>query len=200
MHVVEEHAGLVRTLTAAAACRAEVILNWTVRANRALLSINGSPESAAEPQEPRWHERQGGVASVTAGAVLMEVHMSKSKTRSVRPRTEPEPAPPPQHPHEGSKQALLVELLSRPEGASLDDLIGATGWLPHTTRAALTGLRRRGFAIERVPADGGRSLYRVAAPEPETTIRSPAPAGAAGRQSPRLKRRAEPAWPGVRAW
>ena len=93
--------------------------------------------------------------------------MSKSKTRSVRPRTEPEPAHPPQHPREFSKQALLVELLSRPEGASLDDLIGATGWLPHTTRAALTGLRQRGFAIERDTGEGGRSMYRVAAPEPK---------------------------------
>ena len=55
--------------------------------------------------------------------------------------------------------------MSRPKGASLDDLVGATGWLPHTTRAALTGLRRRGFAIERVAADDGRSLYRVAAAE-----------------------------------
>jgi hypothetical protein len=99
--------------------------------------------------------------------------MSKSKTRSVRPRTEPEPAHRPQHPREGSKQALLVELLSRPKGASLDDLIGATGWLPHTTRAALTGLRRRGFSIERMPADGGPSLYRVAAPQPETTAKKP---------------------------
>ncbi len=94
--------------------------------------------------------------------------MSKSKTRSVRPGTEPEPAHPPQHPREGSKQALLVDLLSRPEGASLDDLIGATGWLPHTTRAALTGVRRRGYAIERNTTDDGPSRYRVAAPEPDT--------------------------------
>ena len=98
--------------------------------------------------------------------------MSKSKTRSPRPLTA-EPKRLPQHPRDGSKQALLVELLNRPEGASLEDLIGATGWLPHTTRAALTGLRRRGFAIERMLADGGRSLYRVAAPEPETTAKKP---------------------------
>ena len=99
--------------------------------------------------------------------------MSKSKTRSSqtrspRPLPEPEPAPSPQHPRPGSKQALIVDLLSRPEGASLDDLVAATGWLPHTARAALTGLRRRGFTIERGPAHDGRSVYRVAAPEPET--------------------------------
>ena len=47
-------------------------------------------------------------------------------------------------PREGSKQALVLSLLSRPEGATIDDLHIATGWLPHTTRAALTGLRQKG--------------------------------------------------------
>ena len=98
--------------------------------------------------------------------------MSKSKTRKARP-LQAEPAHPSQHPREGSKQAIVVGLLSRPKGASLDDLVGATGWLPHTTRAALTGLRRRGFAIERVPADDGRSLYRVAAAAAEKPAKNP---------------------------
>ena len=39
----------------------------------------------------------------------------------------------------------------------LDDLIGATGWLPHTTRAALTGLRQKGYCIERTQRED-RSL------------------------------------------
>ena len=96
--------------------------------------------------------------------------MSKSKTRSPRPLTA-EPTRSPQHPRDGSKQALLVELLSRPEGASLGDLVSATGWLPHTTRAALTGIRRRGYEIERHTTGDGGSRYRVAAPEPATTAK-----------------------------
>ena len=43
--------------------------------------------------------------------------------------------------------AEVVELLRRDRGATIDELIDATGWLPHTTRAALTGLRKRGFAL-----------------------------------------------------
>jgi hypothetical protein len=63
----------------------------------------------------------------------------------------------------GTKQALLVGMLSKEQGASLDDMIVATGWLPHTTRAALTGLRKRGLTIERAPiADGVGSIYRMA--------------------------------------
>ena len=78
----------------------------------------------------------------------------------------------------GSKQALVVQLLSRPEGAPLDDLVSATGWLPHTTRAALTGLRQRGFEIERSDEDG-RSVYRLRASEPETPVKKPARRGSA---------------------
>jgi len=55
-----------------------------------------------------------------------------------------------------------VELLQRDRGASIDELIALTGWLPHTTRAALTGLRKCGFAtaIDRSDKERG-SIYRV---------------------------------------
>lgn len=60
-----------------------------------------------------------------------------------------------------SKRALLIELLSREEGASIADVVEVTGWLPHTTRAALTGLRQRGHAISRSKAEDGTSVYRL---------------------------------------
>jgi Protein of unknown function (DUF3489) len=63
----------------------------------------------------------------------------------------------------GSKQSLVVEMLSKHQGTTLDALVKATGWLPQTTRAALTGLRKRGFAIERIRNETkGSSLYRIA--------------------------------------
>lgn len=61
-----------------------------------------------------------------------------------------------------SKQALVKNLLTRGEGASLDELIAATGWLPHTTRAALTGLRKKGFAIDKTKVDGVTRYRHVA--------------------------------------
>jgi Protein of unknown function (DUF3489) len=67
-------------------------------------------------------------------------------------------------PRANSKLALLVDLLSRDRGATIADLTTATGWLPHTTRAALTGLRKRGFGLARLKGEtGGASIYRVAA-------------------------------------
>ena len=52
-------------------------------------------------------------------------------------------------------------MLSGAAGASIDALMGATGWLPHTTRAALTGLRHVGYSIERSKRDDGISVYRL---------------------------------------
>ena len=63
----------------------------------------------------------------------------------------------------GSKRAVVINLLQRGEGATIDDLIAATDWLPHTTRAALSGLRKDGLAIERSKAQRGTaSVYRIA--------------------------------------
>jgi hypothetical protein len=65
-------------------------------------------------------------------------------------------------PREGSKLAEVISLLRRKQGVSVEDLISATGWLPHTTRAALTGLRKRGYELERMRSEGGGpSLYRI---------------------------------------
>lgn len=60
-----------------------------------------------------------------------------------------------------NKTALLLEMLIRPEGATLHQMVEATGWLPHTTRAALTGLKKKGHDVTSAKADGVRT-YRVA--------------------------------------
>ena len=52
-------------------------------------------------------------------------------------------------PRTGSKQARLVSMLSARKGATIDKVSEAMGWQPHTTRASLSGLRKRGYQIER---------------------------------------------------
>lgn len=49
----------------------------------------------------------------------------------------------------GTKAAALLELLTREQGASLDEMIERTGWLSHTVRAAMTGLRKKGHTIDK---------------------------------------------------
>lgn len=67
-------------------------------------------------------------------------------------------------PRQGTKIARVIELLQRDQGARMDELIAATGWLPHTGRAALTGLRHRGYEVRLERGEnGGASVYRALA-------------------------------------
>jgi Protein of unknown function (DUF3489) len=56
-----------------------------------------------------------------------------------------------------------VAPLGRETGAILDELIAGTGWLPHTTRAALAGLRRKGCTLEENTHEDGKTAYHVLA-------------------------------------
>ena len=68
-------------------------------------------------------------------------------------------------PRQGTKIARVIALLQRDQGAKLDELIAATGWLPHTARAALTGLRHRGYDVRLERGEKGcASVYRAFAP------------------------------------
>jgi hypothetical protein len=63
-------------------------------------------------------------------------------------------------PARASKTSSVLALLQRDDGATMTELIETTGWLPHTTRAALTGLRKKGHAIERGKRDSD-TCYRI---------------------------------------
>lgn len=59
-----------------------------------------------------------------------------------------------------TKQVQLLTLIQRQDGATTHEIIEATGWLPHTVRAAVTALRKRGHKIHNERVDGvGR--YRI---------------------------------------
>lgn len=60
-----------------------------------------------------------------------------------------------------SKIASVIVLLQRPEGATLAEMVEATSWLPHTTRAALTGLKKKDRVITKSQRDG-LTCYHIA--------------------------------------
>ncbi len=67
-----------------------------------------------------------------------------------------------------SKSTAIQRLLNRKSGATLASLQKATGWQPHSVRAALSTLRKAGYTIDKLPTktDGGAVVYRItAAPE-----------------------------------
>src|SRR6266852_8202422 len=53
-----------------------------------------------------------------------------------------EAMPDPQ-PTRASKQAEVIALLRRPEGATIDEVRAATGWQPHTVRGVFSGALKK---------------------------------------------------------
>ena len=69
-----------------------------------------------------------------------------------------------------TKRAQLIALLSRKTGKDISAISDQLGWQPHTTRAALSRLRKAGFEIAReVPKRGGAARYRIIA-EPAVEV------------------------------
>jgi DNA-binding MarR family transcriptional regulator len=70
-----------------------------------------------------------------------------------------------------TKTSQVLAMLERENGTTLNELVAATGWLPHTTRAALTGLRRKGHALASEKIDGLRRYRVIRADAPELSAR-----------------------------
>ena len=99
---------------------------------------------------------------------------TKTKPRQRSRRAEPRPAGAkpngrmsPAAVRPGTKQALLIDLLKRKKGATIDEAVAATGWQPHSVRGAISGTLKKklGLAVtSEKPGDGPRR-YRIAAPK-----------------------------------
>ncbi len=77
--------------------------------------------------------------------------------------TEPEAAPETRKPREGTKQATLIAMLRAPGGATLDEIVAATGWLSHTARGAMSGALKKklGLTITSEKVDGRGRVYAI---------------------------------------
>ena len=62
-----------------------------------------------------------------------------------------------------SKQVTLIELLKNPDGATIDEMVKATGWQRHSVRGVMSGVlkKRLGFSIASEKEERGR-IYRIA--------------------------------------
>jgi uncharacterized protein DUF3489 len=122
-------------------------------ANTAVESVTVEKTAPVEP--PRHPRRSGTGAERQANdtAALRD----RARVAGVSPAVRP--------PREGSKLDRVLAMLSATSGATIAELIAATRWLPHTTRAVLTGLRKRGYelSVTRRERDGA-SVYRIVGP------------------------------------
>lgn len=124
-------------------------------------------EMRAKPGMPVWrvdsHGRRISLVITRVGRDAVEIHKPDQEVSGNMDDVHSDlHASASGSPRAGSKQAFIVEMLTSEGGATLDHLVEATGWLPHTTRAALTGLRKCGLSIERNRGEGKQSVYRIA--------------------------------------
>ena len=90
------------------------------------------------------------------------------KTRSANPKpskpgrsaTGATPVPPARA---GTKQATLIDLLRRPGGATIADLVKATGWQPHSVRGAISGALKKklGLTVTSESIEKRGRVYRI---------------------------------------
>jgi predicted ArsR family transcriptional regulator len=86
---------------------------------------------------------------------MQATEATETSPRKTRARAAPVETP-------KSKKDQLVDLLRAKGGASVQQLSEALGWLPHTVRAALTGLRKANIAVEKMAGrDGEPTRYRI---------------------------------------
>ena len=64
---------------------------------------------------------------------------------------------------EGSKAAKVLDLLKRPTGATIKELMKATGWQPHSVRGYLSGTvgKKLGLKVESTKAENGERSYSI---------------------------------------
>ena len=113
----------------------EIIDDQTV-ITRAGLAVLGLPETPTEPEE---------------ATIPPPVETAAPNAPTVRTM------------RENIKQAKLIQLLQRPEGATLAQLVEATQWQKHTIRGAISLLgKKQGLTIVSDKVQGGNRVYRVA--------------------------------------
>ena len=70
-----------------------------------------------------------------------------------------------------TKKARLIRLLSKEAGSDITGISKKFGWLPHTTRAALSGLRKAGYEISSGKSGAGKpTKYRIASAPAEQSV------------------------------
>lgn len=72
----------------------------------------------------------------------------------------------------GTKQATLIAMVQAPEGATMDEIVAATGWLSHTARGAMSGAlgKKLGLVVTSAKeVDRGR-VYRIDAASGPITV------------------------------
>jgi len=104
-----------------------------------------------------------GIEPVAASSVASARKAKPQVDAEAAPETNATDAPKPISIRAGSKQAKIIALLQRPEGASIDEIVEVTSWQAHTVRGAISGALKKklGLAITSTKDAGRGSVYRI---------------------------------------
>jgi hypothetical protein len=118
--------------------------------------------------EPLWRETGDGHGTtlVVTDAGLLAIGIVKT-VAAIRARAAQTPMPKPPIPRAGTKQAMLISLLQRPEGASIDQIVTATGWRAHSARGLISGVLKKklGLFVTSAREDERGQVYRISQPD-----------------------------------
>ncbi len=105
---------------------------------------------------------RSAVARPTAGSKTESTRAPAAATTGLRKRETPPVQPPVEGPV--TKHAQLLQLLNRPEGASIEDMMQATEWQQHSVRGFLAGTvkKKMGLPLTSSKAEGDVRRYRIA--------------------------------------
>jgi hypothetical protein len=103
------------------------------------------------------------VQALTSTAAPQAAPDANKAAKPRKARTEVVKAPPPRA--KRSKKAIVLELLRRPEGATLAVIMSATGWQAHSVRGFISGAlgKKMGLTIESIKTPEGARAYRIQA-------------------------------------
>jgi hypothetical protein len=92
-----------------------------------------------------------------------ETHEAPAAPTEASSQPAPATAPRERKTREGTKQALVIEMLRRPEGATIAEIVDATDWLAHTIRGAMAGSLKKklGLTITSEMDDQRGRVYRA---------------------------------------
>ena len=90
-------------------------------------------------------------------------HVAPAAPKKAKATTEAKAVPGAPTPRQGSKTAIVLDMLRRPAGATLTDLMSATGWRAHSVRGFISGSlgKKLGLKINSAKRDDGERVYRA---------------------------------------
>lgn len=146
----------------------------TLRATHAaavVLGIEPEPETPGPAAEPLASAAQVGTEDAAPSEPAPKASRGQMKakgadTAGAAPPAHTAPAAGGEGPkvRAGTKQALLIEMLRRPEGTTIDEVMAATGWQAHTVRGAMAGALKKklGLEVTSEKVEGRERVYRIA--------------------------------------